>query len=474
LSRTRTTIGKSDNGDWGAASFNDAFGDANTVGAAGGTAFADAGSDPRRNGGLILFANVSDDAAVAAASLLRARPRPGDDVYDAAWVSFQRLMLEGVGAGKVRATCWQSHVCALMASSDNPFSRAAERGAYAALEKLSGTEDILRVVSSLPEPDAGLFRLASVELSRVREMYAWDFGTGADNVASFPASPPVVLRRERAREALAAKDGVVAAAALASYHRAYGAGAFEEYDRYRWDGGFSGVEAEDGTRFDDLVGVERQKKALIENTEFLLRGLPASNILLYGDAGAGKSSSVKALAAEFADRGLKLVAIGKDRVAELPDALAAAAGRGLKFLFFIDDLSFDEDDDAYKSFKSVIEGDVNPRPDNVAICVTSNRRNIVREVWKDRESRDDVHVRDNLQEKRSLADRFGLTLVYSAPGKDGYLAIVTALARRAGLDADEEKLKDAALKWAVRRGGRSGRAARQFIDYCVAQRALGG
>jgi predicted AAA+ superfamily ATPase len=229
----------------------------------------------------------------------------------------------------------------------------------------------------------------------------------------------------------------------------------------------------DPVRLSDLIGLDRQIGALKENIGFLLRGLPASNMLLYGDAGTGKSSSVKAVAREFADKGLKLVAIPKARIAELPAVLGAAAGRGLKFLLFIDDLSVEEDESAYQSFKSVIEGGVNARPDNVVLCVTSNRRAIVKEVWKDREGEYDVHVRDNLQEKRSLADRFGLTLSYLAPGKDEYLAIVEGLAKKAGLETDGDELRAAALTWEVRHGGRSGRTARQFIDYCIASGGLG-
>jgi predicted AAA+ superfamily ATPase len=382
-------------------------------------------------------------------------------------------MLAGFGRERVRATYWQNHLCALVASSDNPFSRAAENGAYAKLEGLSSASDIISAVGSLTESDAGLFRLAALELSRVREMYAWDFGSGADNIAALMASPyPGESRRQRVHEALTEEDELVSAAALATYYRSYGAGELEAYDSYYWNGGFVGVESYDPVRPDDLIGLDRQIGALTENMEFLLRGLPAGNVLLYGDAGTGKSSSVKAVAHTFADRGLKLVAIPKARIAELPAVMGAAAGRGLKFMLFIDDLSFEEDESTYKSFKSVIEGGVSSRPDNVVICVTSNRRNIVKEVWKDREDQDDIHIRDNLQEKRSLADRFGLTIVYLAPEKDEYLTIVYELAKKAGLAMSENELRAAALTWEVRHGGRSGRTARQFIDYCVSSKAL--
>jgi predicted AAA+ superfamily ATPase len=420
---------------------------------------------------VILFANVPEDKGVARATMLSATA--SDHERAAAWDAFQRDMLAGIGRESIRATYWQNHLCSLVASSDNPFSRAAEKGAYAGLEGLSSPGEIMAAAGSLEEPSSALFRLAALELARIGEMYAWDFGTAADNVASFMASPPTGSRRQRVHEALAEDDGPVSAARLAAYYRSYGAGALEAYDSYCWDGGFSGVPESDPVELDDLIGMDRQKKALIENTEFLLRGLYASNILLYGDAGTGKSSSARAVARGFADRGLKLVALPNARIAELPAVMAAAAGRGLKFMLFIDDLSFEEDERAYKSFKSVIEGGVYSRPVNVVICVTSNRRGIVKEVWKDRERQDDVHLRDNLQEKRSLADRFGLTIGYSAPDKEEYLAIVRGLAEKEGLAVDAE-LEAAALTWEVRHGGRSGRTARQFIDYRVSRAWVAG
>jgi predicted AAA+ superfamily ATPase len=225
---------------------------------------------------------------------------------------------------------------------------------------------------------------------------------------------------------------------------------------------------------EELIGYDRQKDALIENTERLLRGLPASNVLLYGDSGTGKSSSVKALLNRYRGQGLKLIAVPKERIDDMGEILAHIAGRGLKFIVFIDDLSFEENDGSYKPFKSIIEGSVNGRQDNAMICVTSNRRNIVKEVWKDREGleADDVHLRDNLQEKRSLADRFGLTLVFAAPDKASYLEIVSALADQAGLSVDQKTLLSGALTWGIRHGGRSGRTARQYIDHLIGAQAL--
>jgi predicted AAA+ superfamily ATPase len=426
------------------------------------------------NEGLILFANVSDDAAATDAAAFHA---PGG-TNRAAWVSLQRAMLADVGTETVEATYWRNHICALVGSSDNPFSRAAEKGVYADLEEMTREEDILRAAGQPSGIEPGMLTLAASELARVKEMYAWEFplaegGTQAQgNIAALEAAPRGAARRQRVHDALTADADIVSAVMLAGYYRSRGAGAFEASDSYSWDGAFAGVDAADDARLDNLIGLERQTDALRENMEFLLRGLPARNMLLYGDSGSGKSSSVRALAAEYADRGVKLVAVPKSRISELPEVMDAVRNRGLKFIVYIDDLSFEDGESAYKSFKSTIEGGVRERPDNVVICVTSNRRGIVKEVWEDREGRSDVHRRDNIQEKRSLAERFGLTLVYSSPDKDEYLAIVAGLARIAGLDADPDELMAAALTWAVRHGGRSGRTARQFVDFRVSSERL--
>jgi predicted AAA+ superfamily ATPase len=188
-------------------------------------------------------------------------------------------------------------------------------------------------------------------------------------------------------------------------------------------------------------------------------------MLLYGDRGTGKSSSVKALLNMFASRKLRLVSVPKEEIAAIPAIMEALAARGLRFIIFIDDLSFEENETGYKSFKSALEGGIRPQPENVIVCVTSNRRNIIKEVWRDREGGEDIHINDSLQEKRSLADRFGLTVVFSSPDKYEYLDIVKGIAEREGLNADIAELESEAMKWEIRQNGRSGRGARQFINW---------
>jgi predicted AAA+ superfamily ATPase len=164
------------------------------------------------------------------------------------------------------------------------------------------------------------------------------------------------------------------------------------------------------------------------------------------------------------------VALPKAEIDALPALLDALAPRGCKFIVFIDDLSFEENETGYKAFKSALEGGVHALPANTLVCVTSNRRNIVKEIWRERDGREEINPDDALQEKRSLADRFDLTVTFGAPSKRDYLDIVRGLAHRAGLEADEELLRDA-LRWELRQGGRSGRTARQFVNHTLSVRA---
>ncbi|MCG8484801.1 MAG: ATP-binding protein, partial [Clostridia bacterium] len=194
------------------------------------------------------------------------------------------------------------------------------------------------------------------------------------------------------------------------------------------------------------------------------------NVLLYGDKGTGKSSSVKAVLNEYKDKKLKMIEITKEQFYRFPDIINIVKDRGYKFIIYIDDLSFEEFETDYKHFKAVLEGGLEIRPQNVAVYVTSNRRNIIKETWKDQmEASNDMHISDSMQEKISLADRFGITLTYPSPNKNLYLRMVLDLAKKEKLDVSEDILSEEALKWEMRYHGRSGRSARQFIDYMISK-----
>jgi predicted AAA+ superfamily ATPase len=217
-----------------------------------------------------------------------------------------------------------------------------------------------------------------------------------------------------------------------------------------------------------LVGNEDQRDVLCRNTEALLMGLPALNVLLYGSRGSGKSALVKALLPTYGNRGLRLIELGKTELIHLNEIVAMVGDAPQKFVIFVDDLSFEEDEDQYKTLKVVLEGTLIARPRNMVVYATSNRRHLIREFFDDRPRPSDaneIHPWDTVQEKLSLSDRFGLTLTFSPANQAQYLRIVHHLAQRAGLELSPNTLEFEALQWATRHNGRSGRTAQQFIDH---------
>ena len=224
----------------------------------------------------------------------------------------------------------------------------------------------------------------------------------------------------------------------------------------------------DGIRLGSLVDYEREQKIILDNTMALLEGKPAANILLTGDAGTGKSSTVKAVVNELHDRGLRILEVRKEQLHLIPEILDELNANPLKFILFIDDLSFQKSDDNFSALKAILEGSVSARSRNVVIYATSNRRHMVRESFSDRDG-DDVHHNDTIQEIISLSERFGIQIIFQKPDKKTYLDIVRNLAREQGLGTDPQELEQQAERFALNRGGRSARAARQFVDSLVAK-----
>ena len=222
----------------------------------------------------------------------------------------------------------------------------------------------------------------------------------------------------------------------------------------------------DKVSLNDLVGYEVQKQRLRENTESFLAGNPANNVLLFGDAGTGKSTSIKALINEYYDDGLRMIELYKHQMKLLAPVISSIKNRNYRFIIYMDDLSFEENETEYKYLKAVIEGGLETRPDNVLIYATSNRRNLIRETWNDTNDVElDKHRSDTLQEKLSLVSRFGVTIPYMRPNKKEYEEIVKSLAsRNENLNLSEEELLELANKWSVSHGGMSGRAAQQLMD----------
>lgn len=250
---------------------------------------------------------------------------------------------------------------------------------------------------------------------------------------------------------------------LTDFYRRHGAGVFAKYRAFVWEKGtLCPVEQPDAPEERELLGYERQREAVVNNTRAMLAGHAVNNVLLYGDSGTGKSATVKSLLAVEGLDDLRIIELQKDDLSGMSDLLPLLKNRRQKFILFIDDLAFDQDDKTYSMLKSILEGGLEPRPANVAIYATSNRRNLVRQTFSDR-SGDEVDAAETVQEKTALADRFGLRVAYLPLNKAEFLALVDGLAAMEGVEMDAEQLHAEAVKWEARHPGRTPRTARQFI-----------
>ena len=261
---------------------------------------------------------------------------------------------------------------------------------------------------------------------------------------------------------------------ITDFYKAYGVGMFGLNKAFRIKAVTNGVEFlpvnnTEQVLLKDLVGYEIQKKKLVDNTEAFVKGLPANNVLLFGDAGTGKSTSIKAILNEYYDQGLRMIEIYKHQFQDLSSVIAQIKNRNYRFIIYMDDLSFEEFEIEYKFLKAVIEGGMETKPDNVLIYATSNRRHLIRETWGDRsdmEQDEGMHRSDTMQEKLSLVARFGVTINFSKPTQKEYFQIVTELAKRyPEITLTDEQLCAEANKWELSHGGISGRTAQQFINY---------
>ena len=264
--------------------------------------------------------------------------------------------------------------------------------------------------------------------------------------------------------------------AVTGFYRDYGVGMFGLNKAFRItpaaDGGirFHAINNMEHVMLDDLIGYEIQKKKLIDNTEAFVSGRKANNVLLFGDAGTGKSTSVKAIVNAYYDRGLRMIEIYKHQFHDLSAVIAKIKNRNYRFIIFMDDLSFEEDEVEYKFLKAVIEGGVETKPENILIYATSNRRHLIRETWNDRsdmEYEQDLHRSDTMEEKLSLVSRFGVQISYMKPSKKEFNHIVIELARRNGISMSDEQLCLESNRWELAHGGISGRTAQQFINYLL-------
>jgi hypothetical protein len=286
-------------------------------------------------------------------------------------------------------------------------------------------------------------------------------------------------------ERLAAEDWGELATALGAHYRIHGAGPLARYRAFRWRGGaIEPVRDPDVPAPNSLVGYEVERGLLHKNTAQFAAGYPANSVLLYGDRGTGKSSSVKALLHPASAKGtrseeawqrLRLIEVPKGRLGDFPEIVARLRGRPQRFILFVDDLSFEDGETEYTGLKALLEGGIEARPPNVVVYATSNRRHLIREKFSDRAAPDseEVHARDTVEEKLSFADRFGITITFATPNQEAYLAIVEGLAAQRGLRMERAALRARAIEWAAWHNGRSGRTARQLVDYLEGELGLG-
>lgn len=365
---------------------------------------------------------------------------------------------------------WHAHLTYLMANDENSFSRFCEK---------KGTLD------------GSINSLVLHDLTIIKALFCYDFtqiekGLDVSFVSLIDQFEPALakgivfnkLLRDRMNDLsvklAGAENEQEMLDLLAGFYKEYGVGNFGLHKsfRIRKEGEKTRIVPitnSENIVLDDLIGYEKQKQQLVDNTEAFIRGEKANNVLLFGESGTGKSSSVKAILNEYYKDGLRMIEIFKHQFGELTSVIEQIKDRNYKFIIYMDDLSFEDTELEYKYLKAVIEGGLEKRPDNVLIYATSNRRHLVKERWDERkQSADDVHGNDSKQEKLSLYQRFGVTIYYGSPMQRDFLSIVDGLAKRKGLNMDPEKLHQEAIRWELAHGGFSGRVAQQCVNHLLA------
>jgi len=372
---------------------------------------------------------------------------------------------------------WHNHLLDRVLLSENVLSRKAERTGAAGIGEALRREaqHELGLLQTLYEQ--GGYILASEAYSALGHVSAPGWG-GYQPLGGGPAihsADALAFKRKLG----GSNDWPSLLDELLDTYAKAGTGIFGRFRAFRWvhgkDGSkLEGVDYPDTVRLQDLVGYEHEREPVVRNAERFAAGLPANNVLLYGERGTGKSSTVKALLSEYGDQGLRLIEVSKEHLDDFHELMAPLRNRHERFILYVDDLSFEEQETHYKALKAILEGGIESRPENVVLYATSNRRHLVRERFGDRDAmEDDVHMMDTLEEKLSLSDRFGIRVTFGAPDQDRYLEIVAALARQRQIPLPTDDVLRRALLWAQRQNGRSGRTARQFIDDLTAELGVG-
>lgn len=392
-----------------------------------------------------------------------------DDGQEGYWCA-NRLIELAVTYG-FEGNLWHCFLAFSMANHENAYSTSCEIAG-----EVHGT---LRI-------------LAAHDFELMRDLFAMDIGVLGEDIwalmkhyRSASGNSRVFNKRIRDRivelagALLQAEDTAAFQAIMTEFYREFGVGRFGLNKAFRVEQDGEAVRILPITNvehiyLEDLVGYELQKQKLIENTEAFIEGRAANNVLLFGDSGTGKSSSIKGILNRYYDRGLRMIEVYKHQFHCLSKVLEQIKDRNYRFIIYMDDLSFEEYEIEYKYLKAIIEGGLGKKPQNVLIYATSNRRHLVRENFSDKkELSDDLHTNDTVQEKLSLVSRFGVTIYYGSPDKSQFQEIVKILSEKHGLTVPEEELYLEANRWELSHGGLSGRTAAQFIAHLLGRREYG-
>ena len=376
-------------------------------------------------------------------------------------------LVEMAGTYGFAGNLWHDYLTYLLVNHENAFSTACE-----IVGPVEGT------INAFAMHDFEIFKqLYDFDLKELEKIYPSVDSSLITDYQNINEGSKVFNKRIRDRICTLAQKLAKAESTeefmddMVQFYKEFGVGKLGLHKAFRIDGTVTPARIVPITNIahvhlDDLVGYEIAKKKLIDNTEAFVQGRPANNCLLFGDAGTGKSSSIKGILNQYYDQGLRIIEAYKHQFKDLNDIIAQVKNRNYKFIIYMDDLSFEEFEIEYKYLKAVIEGGLEKKPDNILIYATSNRRHLVREKFSDKEERrDDLHSSDTVQEKLSLFARFGVSIFFCAPDKKQFQNIVKTLAERHQVEMPEEELLLEANKWELQHGGLSGRTAQQFIDY---------
>ncbi len=368
-----------------------------------------------------------------------------------------------------RGNLWHNFLTFILVNNENAYSKACEiRGAVEGSINQLALHD-LRIIKELFDFDFEAFA-AAYEVDCIDAILHYESMEQSGRLFNKRISERICELTEKLEQS---KDAEQFLYEVTEFYREFGVGKFGLHKAFRIQHREDCAEIIPITniahvKLDDLVGYEIAKQKLIDNTEAFVNGREANNCLLFGDAGTGKSTSIKAIANQYYEKGLRLIEVYKHQFCDLNDVIAQIKNRNYKFIIYMDDLSFEEFEVEYKYLKAVIEGGLEKKPDNVLIYATSNRRHLIRETFSDKEEiREDMHTSDTVQEKLSLYARFGVTIYFGAPNKKEFEQIVAALAKKNEINMTKEELFAEANKWELSHGGLSGRTAQQFINYLL-------